>query len=525
MPEPRPLPCEDMEPGDVHDTTTDPGGTAEPDRAAAIGTLERALTAPDLADRMELAVWSPAPHTYRAAAVDGSVLFRRVDDGGTWRYDVLEVVDRNPLADQATDRFLGLDAERRHHFPARVDNAYPYAYDSIAQFFDGPHAPDLLATHTGAHSIYNNIGQHGSLGAVQGRAPLILSGCGVRALGTLDRATRMVNVAPTLAALLGVEPHPAGVGPPGRRRADALLARQDGDPELDVLTGENPDHLVVLLLDGCNANLLADVIASGDAPNIAALAADGTTFGHGVFASLPTATLANHTTALTGAHPGHSGVINHAWYDRERDAEVDLLSFEQMFHSSSHVEPSIETLFSAVARSRPGAYTTASFEFCDTGASFSTFALVRDGVTADLPELDDVAHLTDDPGLRSDQYDFMSRIDHLSVEHTIDAWRRVDGNPLPTLSWCSLSLTDEVAHEVGPHHPAARAAIGDSDARVGDVLAAVDDAGVRERTAVAVLADHGMEQSDPAVSTGWASELEATGVPHRDLGGGLIYLT
>ena len=119
MPEPRPLPCEDMEPGDVHDTTTDPGVTAEPDRAAAIGTLERALTAPDLADRMELAVWSPAPHTYRAAAVDGSVLFRRVDDGGTWRYDVLEVVDRNPLADQATDRFLGLNAERRHHFPAR----------------------------------------------------------------------------------------------------------------------------------------------------------------------------------------------------------------------------------------------------------------------------------------------------------------------------------------------------------------------------------------------------------------------
>ena len=57
-------------------------------------------------------------------------------------------------------------------------------------------------------------------------------------------------------------------------------------------------------------------------------------------------------------------------------------------------------------------------------------------------ELDEVAHLTDDPGLRSDQYNFMSRVDHLSIGHTIDAWRRVDGNPLPTLSWCSLSLTD-----------------------------------------------------------------------------------
>ncbi|MGB4746222.1 MAG: alkaline phosphatase family protein, partial [Candidatus Microthrix parvicella] len=326
-------------------------------------------------------------------------------------------------------------------------------------------------------------------------------------------------------ALLGVEPHPAGVGPTGRGRADALLARQDGDAEADLLTGDAPDHLVVFLLDGCNANLLYDVIASGEAPNIAALAAAGTTMGRGVYASLPTATLANHTTALTGAHPGHSGIIHHAWYDRCSDSEVDLLAFDQMFHSSSHLDPNVETLFSAVKRSRPDAFTAASFEFCDTGADFSSFALVRGGATGGLPELDEVAHLTPNPALRSDQYNFMSQVDQLSVTHTIDAWRQVNGNPLPTLSWCSLSLTDEVAHEVGPHAPAARAAVRDSDARVGDVLAVIDAAGVRDRTAVVVLADHGMEESDPAVSAGWTPELQATGVAHLEVGGGLIYLT
>jgi hypothetical protein len=154
-------------------------------------------------------------------------------------------------------------------------------------------------------------------------------------------------------------PIPPASARPAIVESDALLARQDGDPRTRRAgPAKPPITWSCFLLDGCNANLLTDVIASGDAPNIAALVADGTTFGHGVFASLPTATLANHTTALTGAQPGHSGVINHAWYDRERDAEVDLLSFEQMFHSSSHVEPSIETLFSAVARSRPGAYTS-----------------------------------------------------------------------------------------------------------------------------------------------------------------------
>ena len=33
-----------------------------------------------------------------------------------------------------------------------------------------------------------------------------------------------------------------------------------------------------------------------------------------------------------------------------------------------------------------------------------------------------------------------------------------------------------------------------------------------------------MEQSDPMVDRDWADELVATGVAHREVGGGLIYL-
>ena len=39
-----------------------------------------------------------------------------------------------------------------------------------------------------------------------------------------------------------------------------------------------------------------------------------------------------------------------------------------------------------------------------------------------------------------------------------------------------------------------------------------------------VIADHGMEQSDPAVDRDWATELAASGVAHRDVGGGLIWV-
>jgi hypothetical protein len=438
---------------------------------------------------------------------------------------VIEVTGRDPLGDRATDRFVGHDVERAGRFPDRTANAYPHAHDSVAQFFDGPHAPDLVVTHTADHLVEDHLGQHGSLGVVQARAPFIAAGAGVRSLGVVDRSTRIVDVAPTVARLLGIDPHPAGIGPTGERRADALLARQDGDPVEEVLDGTTAEHVVVFLLDGCNANLLHDVVDAGEAPNLAALIGRGTAYRHGAMASLPTATLANHTTAVTGAHPGHSGILHNTWWDRRDDATPDLLSMEQMFHGMRHLDPRVETLYQALTRSRPDAFSSATFEFCDTGADFSSFGLVRDRSGDALPDWSDVHHADPAAAASSDAYRFMSTVDHLSVAHTVACWERAHGNPLPALSWCSLAVTDEAGHESGPHGPLARAAVRDSDARIGEVLAAVERAGALERTAVVVIADHGMEQADPACTLDWSDALAATGVAHRDVAHGFLYLT
>ncbi len=485
--------------------------------------LEDALVDHTLEDRVEMVVSSPAPDTFRAASAHGSVVFRREVDGQKHSYRRVDGGGVDPLADQASDRFLGHNVERATRYPSRTENSYPYAFDSIAQFFDSPHAPDLIALHAAAHTVDGHLGQHGSLGAVQARAPFIASGAGVRPLGTIEGSTRVVNVAPTVAALLGVDPHPRGTGPTGARRAGALLARQDGDVESQILDGSTASHVVVFLLDGCNANLLTSVVEAGEAPHIADLIDSGATFGHGSMASLPTATLANHTTAVTGAHPGHSGVPHNAWVVRGSDENIDLLEFEQMFWAMRHLSPDVETLFDALQRTRPGSFSSASFEFCDTGAAFSSFGLVRGGDQSGLPPVEVIRHLDRDAAA-SDSYLFMSKVDHLSISHTVDCWDRVHGNELPSLSWCSLALTDEAGHESGPHGELARAAVRDSDPRIGEVLAAVDRAGVRDDTAVLVIADHGMEQSDPGVDETWDAALADTGVPHREVGGGLIYV-
>ena len=64
-----------------------------------------------------------------------------------------------------------------------------------------------------------------------------------------------------------------------------------------------PTTSSAFLFDGCNPNVLYDMVGAGEAPNVARLMAMGTTFEHGAMSSLPTVTLANHTAILTGCPP------------------------------------------------------------------------------------------------------------------------------------------------------------------------------------------------------------------------------
>src|SRR5262245_34957037 len=61
---------------------------------------------------------------YEALAAGGRVVFERGTDGG---FVEVEHEGRNPLADQSTDRFVGLEAERSALHPHRDDNSYPFA--------------------------------------------------------------------------------------------------------------------------------------------------------------------------------------------------------------------------------------------------------------------------------------------------------------------------------------------------------------------------------------------------------------
>ena len=493
---------------------------------------ERALEVlldPDLDPIVEVVLAAEGDDRYRAWAHDGEVAFRRRDEGPGWAFEETSVRGRNPLGDQATDRFAGLDAERASLHPRRSDNAYPFAYEQVAQLFDHPAAPDLCVVHSAAHNWEDqggHRGEHGSIDAVQARAPFIIAGAGVRAMGRVPRACQLVDVAPTVAELLGCAPAPDAVGLNGSPREGAALRRQDGDPLVDLLDGGRPDLVIGVLWDGTNPNVLYDLAERGEAPNVARLMQMGTTFEHGAVASLPTVTLANHTAIITGAHPGHHGILHNAWYDRRSGQQIITNSAATWPTAMQWLSDDVDSIHTAVHRTWPDAFTVSINEPCDHGADFSTFGLVRAGESVDRPPLE-TPHTTERFVRPVKEYRWGSRVDHTGVDQAVgllSGHYRGTEWPLPKFMWVNFTLTDAAFHEGGPHSEIARASVHDTDARLGEVLDAVEQAGVFDRTAFFLVADHGMEETNPEVRGDWGVALRQAGVAFRDEGYGFLYV-
>ena len=348
----------------------------------------------------------------------------------------------------------------------------------------------------------------------------MIAGKGVRADGLVPRAARLVDVAPTVCELLGA----------ARRDDGAYLSAQDGVVRHDVIdtTSSAPRHVVGFLLDGANPNVLHALAAAGDAPHVARLVEMGTAYEYGAIASLPTVTLANHTSIITGRHPGHHGILHNAWFDRATGEQVITNSQATWPWSMQHCFDGVESVHDAVHRTWPDSFTASVNEPCDIGADYSTFDFFRNG---DLPPMPDTSiglpHVTERFVRPHKDYAWSTVVDHMGTEQAVGIWNgqyRDASYPLPRFMWCNFTLTDSAFHAGGPHSDIADASVRDTDARIGEVMAAVERAGAFDDTAFVLVADHGMQQTDPEVRGDWDVALREHGISFRDEGYGFLYL-
>jgi len=442
-----------------------------------------------------------------------------------YRYRIIEQIGENPLANQdyralatideelaasKASGFPGVDANRA--FVAPEYNSYPFAYERIAQLFDSPNAPDLVVNPK-AYAFGRQPGQHGALDAIHARSPLIFAGPGVRRGTLTDAPSTQVDIAPTIAALCGF-PLIDGQDATGRTSSqrgvapDVYLKRQDGrvlhevlDPDAD----RRPVRACIFLLDGLsNTELKHRLAQDPDAiPNLRRLIRSGTMFDYGSFTNFPSITWPSHNAIGTGAWCGHHDIVNPTYYLRETREVVTPQG--QQFDTAKFLGPGVETLYEAFHRvfgawdgGTGGAFTASIHEPCTRGADHATLERRVIGDRDRLRELTaryagDTSPKWEADGQKGAQGE--SIVDNRGVAQAIVLYTDA-AHPPPAFMFHELTLTDGVGHDYGPHSDGERAALDETDVRIGRVLAALEAQGLIDDTLFVVTTDHGMAPVD-----------------------------
>lgn len=471
---------------------------------------------------------------YEVWAARGMVRFRRMLDSDRLRFEVLEVLGDNPIerqdpsalstcaAELAAARASGHptdDPNTAYVEPAHV--TYPWAYERIAQLFDSPHAPDLIVSPK-AFSFGLQPGQHGALDCVQSRAPLAFAGPGIRP-GRLEVAARHVDIAPTIAHLMRL-PKIDGKDASGRRAGernvapDVFLERQDGRVLSELIDADAthiPARAYLVLFDGLSHSELMHLVESGDdaVRNLRRILDRGALLAHGSTVNFPSITWPSHSTILTGAWCGHHDIVNPAYYVRL--TRESLTPQGQALLTEGFLSPQVETLYEAFHRALgPDIVTASIHEPQGRGATHAPLEQRVLPAKARLKALTPELMAEIDPRHARDGKENVHReaqLDARGVAQVL-ALFEADGHPAPIFVAHEFAMTDGAGHDYGPHSDGLRAAVAESDRRLGRVLDMLEAKGCFDDTLFVFTSDHGMAPQDVTLRANPVRHLERIGM-------------
>lgn len=520
--------------GTVHPPERDAGQGLDKEKAES---GDRAIVAllrdPAVRSHVDLVI-TRRDDAYEVWAERGMVRFRRLLRGDGLAFEVVETIGENPVASQdpaqvatcaeeiaAAAASGAPTADPNRAFIETEHLSYPWAYERIAQLFDSPHAPDIVVSPR-CYSFGLQPGQHGALDCVQSRAPLAFAGPGV-VPGRYSVAARHVDIAPTIARLMGF-PRIDGADASGRRSSergvspDVYLKRQDGRV-LDELIADadscRPARAYLILFDGLSHSELRHLIESDDPAvrNLRRVLDRAALLEHGSTVNFPSITWPSHSTILSGTWCGHHDVINPAYYVRASRESVAPQA--QMVMTESFLSPAVETLYEAFARVFGDGTVTASIH--EPQGRGATHAPLEGRL---LPSKARLKALTPELMAEIDPQHERAGKDNVHREAQLDA-RGVaqvlalfegDGHALPTFVAHEFAMTDGAGHDYGPHGEGLRAAVAETDRRLGRVLDMLESKGLFEGTLFVFTSDHGMAPQDVSLRANPVRHLERLGM-------------
>lgn len=242
-------------------------------------------------------------------------------------------------------------------------------------------------------------------------------------------------------------------------------------------------HVVLITVDGLPAYLLDD--PSAVLPNIRSLGDRGAK-AEGMIVSNPSVTWPNHTTLVTGVRPAKHGVLFNGVLERPglglpvkvdpRRDKLDLVRVPTVYdvlHQAGGTAAEIDWPCTRGAKTLAVSFPDApeSFEHSTPGliAELEREGILNEELKKSWGSLSGVAR---------------DRVWTLAARHVIKTRK-------PNLLLVHLLNVDGTHHKYGPKSSPGYSAVAFADACVGEVLAALDEAGIADDTAVIVTSDHG----------------------------------
>ncbi|WP_417850156.1 alkaline phosphatase family protein [Thalassoglobus sp.] len=258
---------------------------------------------------------------------------------------------------------------------------------------------------------------------------------------------------------------------------------------MPTLHAEEPvKHIILVSVDGLSGSYLNDPRA--ELPNLRALAAKGAS-AEGMQTSFPSVTWPSHTSLITGSHPAKHGVIGNSVWNRETGKPVVYIGDPVLTKQQAIRTPTLYDIAHAAGLS------TASVIWpCSNGADTLNWVIPD----SNKQELHD-RYTT--PGFAEElksagidisplggwgwgkQHSTNRDLLYTQVTKYLLEKHRVN------LILVHLITPDGVEHAYGPNTPPAYAAVAESDQRIGEIWAALQQPPFAGNSTLFVVSDHG----------------------------------
>lgn len=246
-------------------------------------------------------------------------------------------------------------------------------------------------------------------------------------------------------------------------------------------------HVILISIDGGAAFYMRD--PGGPLPTLRKLAAEGAV-ADGMRVANPSITWPNHSTLVTGVFAEKHSVLFNGVLMRP-GAGLNVRVDGRKDKSELLAVP---TLFDLLFQK---GYRTAGINWpCtrNSGTLHDDMPDTPESLTYTTPKLRDelvaagILRNASNATFNSQSAASRDQIWAAAATHLIRTRK-------PNFLMYHMLVTDGLQHRYGPRTPAAYAALAMADAQVRDVLVALEEAGLRERTTLFIVADHGFETS------------------------------